>query len=96
MIRAVYAIRHQFAGVITETLYTQRPSDEQVEAVRRRFGAQGWARAVPLRLDVADASAQIGDYLDDYPEPEPAPAAPRGIPGLRFRATGVVTPPWND
>jgi hypothetical protein len=93
VIRAVYAIRHQFAGVITERLYTQPPTDEQLDAARERFGAKGWARSVPLALEIHDGAHQMADHLDDYPEPEPAAPVERGFPGIRFHATGNITPP---
>lgn len=93
MIRSVYAIRHQFAGVITERLYIQPPTDEQLAAARARFGPAGWARSVPLALELPDGAHQLADYLDEFPEPEPAPVATQGFPGVRFRATGVITPP---
>jgi hypothetical protein len=93
VIRAVYAIRHQFAGVITHPLYTQPPTDEQLAAARAAHGAAGWARPVPLALEIPDGAHQLADYLDEFPEPEPAPVATQGFPGVRFRATGVITPP---
>lgn len=97
MIRAVYAIRHQFAGIITERLYTQTPTDEQIAAARERYDAAGWARSVSLALEVSEievqAGARLSDYFDAFPEPEPEPPAAQGFPGIRFRATGVITPP---
>lgn len=93
LVRAVYAIRHQFAGVITERLYAQPPTDEQLAAARERYGAAGWARPVPLALEIPDGAHQVADHLDAFPEPEPAPVETHGFPGVRFRATGVITPP---
>lgn len=97
LVRAVYAIRHQFAGIVTERLYTRLPTEEQLAAARERCGAAGWARPVALALEVGDvevqSGARLGDYFDAFPEPEPELPATQGFPGIRFRATGVITPP---
>lgn len=93
LVRAVYAIRHQFAGIVTERLYTRLPTEEQLAAARERCGAAGWAHPVPLALEIPAGAHQIGDYFDAFPEPEPEPPAAQGFPGIRFSATGVITPP---
>jgi hypothetical protein len=90
VIRAVYAIRHQLAGVITERLYTHPPTEEQLAAARAKHGAAGWVRAVPLALEIPDGAYQLADHLDEYPEPEPVAHVTQGFPAMRFRATGVI------
>lgn len=90
--RAVYAIRHQRAGIITERLYVERPSDDEVLRVARAHG-DGWTRVVTLALDVPDHARALGDHLDEYPEPEPVASAPQGFPRVRFHGSGTIEPP---
>lgn len=90
--RAVYAIRHQRAGIITERLYVERPTDDEVLRVARDHG-DGWTRVVPLPLDVPEHARAIGDHLDEYPEPEPVAVEPSGFPRVRFHGSGTIEPP---
>jgi hypothetical protein len=92
MLRAVYAIRHQSAGIITSTLYVEPPSDEEIARVASRHG-YGWARVVPLALHVPDHAHALCDYLDEVPTEPATPPAPAGFPRVQFRATGTITPP---
>lgn len=95
MTRAVYAIRHQSAGVTTSKLYVSRPDDDELLRVAQGLGP-GWTRVVPIPLCIPDEASAIGDYLDEFPTEEPPPPEPSGVPGLRFRALGVIAPPTED
>jgi hypothetical protein len=90
--RAVYAIRHQRAGIITTRLYVERPSDDEVLRVARAHG-DGWTRVVPLPIEVPDHALALGDHLDEFPEEPAAPVEPHGFPRVRFHGSGTIEPP---
>lgn len=92
--RAVYAIRHQAAGVILSKLYLAPPSADEVERVRLAHAVPGrehWARVVALPIEVPE---KLSKHFAELPaaDPEP-PIEPVGLPRLAIRATGTVTNP---
>lgn len=95
---AVFAIRHQRGGVILDPLFSAPPSSERVASENARLDrihGPGWARPVPVALELAPEHADLAARFASPPEPPPPPEPvdPRAIPHLSFRATGIVTPP---
>ncbi|XXX79195.1 hypothetical protein WMF30_10515 [Sorangium sp. So ce134] len=95
---SVFALRHQRGGIVLDPLFTAPPSPERLAAEQARLDGlhgPGWLRVVPLAVDLAPEHADLSARLAPAPEQaaQPAPAAPRALPGLVFKATGHVTQP---
>lgn len=93
--KAVYAIRHQVAGIIINKLYVKPPSAEEIELVRlahHRPGKDCWVRVIQIPIDVPQAIAKhFAAAPAVEPEPEPTPA--KELPRFVIRATGTVKNP---
>lgn len=71
-----YALRHQKAGILVDTVFATPPSESQQAAVKaqldRVHNTDGWLRVVPVSLVLPDSFADIaGRFEAATPEPEP-------------------------
>jgi hypothetical protein len=93
----IYAVRHQRAGIVTETMYTVEPRADVLATEKARLDqiyGPGWIRVVPVALELAPEHEDLAARFAAPPEP-PAPAATDGggaLPGLVIRATGELKP----
>lgn len=79
-----YALRHQKAGVLTDTVFIVPPTDAEQAAAKARLdrlhSTDGWLRVVPVVLVLPDTFADIADRF----APAEAEAAPEagGVSGV--------------
>ena len=87
----VYMIRHQVAGILTSHVFTKKPTEEQVAAVKdeceQLHGTEFKGKAPWVAIHEAEL---MGDEVPAFPKREPGKPAmkPFGISG-----TGTVTNP---
>ena len=81
-----YALRHQKAGVLADTVYHTPPSEEQQAAVKARLdkvhSTDGWLRVVTTTLVLPDTFADIADRFelaDEEPAPQGREAGVSGV-----------------
>jgi hypothetical protein len=92
--RAVYAIRHQAAGIILQ-FYVAEPSAEEIERVRIAHAVPGrehWARVVKLPIEVPPALAKHFAEATVAAPPDVV-AEPRAMPRMAFKASATVINP---
>ena len=94
----IFAIRHQRAGVVTDTLYSVEPNEMTLAAEKARLDkihGPGWVRPWSVALELAPEHEDLAGRFAAPPEPTEAPAVDGGgrLPGLVIRARGDVIPP---
>jgi len=80
-----YALRHQKAGVLPDTVYHTPPTEEEQAVVKARLdkvhSTDGWLRVVTTTLVLPDTFADIAARFELADE-EPAPAGHDGASGV--------------
>lgn len=63
-----YALRHQKAGILTDSVYLESPSEEHLVAAKaildRVHSTDGWLRVVPVALVLPDSFADIAHRFE--------------------------------